>query len=379
MGKRMKLLNFISIHMFSSTPTLLSLSQLFKVRWAESILLTTNIIMESIIDAHCHPTDTPQELHLVANLSVGKLIVMGTRPTDQKYVEQLAKEYPGKVIPSFGIHPWFSYYLYDDLDKDLQSSETRKKKHYEKILTPIPDEDFINALPNPVPISEFLEDARRHLKQYPNALIGEIGLDKPFRLPVGPYDARSSLPQGPLSPFYVKMEHQCKVFEAQVRLAAEFQRAVSVHCVQTYALLYSSLAKFWDGRWIPSKTKIRKMKKEEYENSLAEERKHYPPKICLHSYSGSIEQISQFSAHKVPTEFYYSFSIGINSRYKNFLQTLKGVPDDKLLAESDHHSASQIDELVRQSLNVMSEAKSWTFEDTITKISSNSKAFLKVT
>ncbi|EPY53378.1 TatD DNase family Scn1 [Schizosaccharomyces cryophilus OY26] len=332
--------------------------------------------LNTIIDAHCHPTDTPEDLHFVPDLSLGKIIVMSTRPMDQEYVSELAEKYPEKVIPSFGIHPWFSYLIYDPNGLTQSDESTIKTEHYKKILSPEPPDDFIQALPQPTSLTELSETISRLLAKHPSALVGEIGLDKPFRLPVGPYDARSSLPQGPLSPHYVRMEHQIKVFESQLKLASKEQRTVSIHSVQTYTYIYDVLSKFWDGYWIPSKSQLKRYKPGEYESIREGQKKNYPPRICFHSYSGSGQQISLFSAHKVPSEFYYSFSIGINSRYKKMEDTIQSAPDDRILPESDHHSANSLDKLVGESVSAIAQAKTWSKEDTMSILSKNSSSFL---
>ncbi|WBW71564.1 TatD DNase family Scn1 [Schizosaccharomyces osmophilus] len=332
--------------------------------------------LNTILDAHCHPTDTPGDLHIIPELSLGKIIIMGTRPMDQGYVSEIAEKYPEKVIPSFGIHPWFSYLIYDPNELTQSDESTIKAEHYKKILSPEPPGDFIRELPQPISITTLSEIISQLVVKHPSALIGEIGLDKPFRLPVGPYDARSSLPQGPLSPHYVRMEHQIKVFEFQLRLASKYQRTVSVHSVQTYTYIYDVLSKLWDGHWIPSKSQLRKYKPGEFESIREGRKQNYPPRICFHSYSGSGQQISLFSAHKVPSEFYYSFSTGINSRYKKMDETIRSAPDDKILPESDHHSASTLDKLVVESVSAIAKAKSWSEEDTMSILSKNCSSFL---
>ncbi|EEB08703.2 TatD DNase family Scn1 [Schizosaccharomyces japonicus yFS275] len=276
----------------------------------------------SITDVHCHLTDTPSELNLVKESQIHKCIVMSTRPFDQSFVDQAASDFPDKIIPSFGIHPWFSYLLISDKEGiavDI-SAEEQKMQHYQNILHPVPPIEFMEKLPEPIHMNVYLERLRHFLYKHPNALIGEIGLDKSFRIPSGPYNSRSSLPQGPLSPYYVNMEHQIEVFEQHMNLAAELQRPVSIHCVQTYDLLLTLLKARWEGHWVPSLRKQREnpLWMEAYQQGPLP----FPLRICLHSYSGSPEQVEQFTDRKIPSRVYFSFSEGINSRSKGFTALL---------------------------------------------------------
>lgn len=99
----------------------------------------------------------------------------------------------------------------------------------------------------------------------------------------------------------------------QVALAAEFKRPVSVHCVKGYGHLLS------------------------YFTTLAKKTDSCPPKVMLHSYGGSVEEILRFC--KIPnigSRFYFSFSHAINHRTPEKLRArVAAVPDDRLLLESD--------------------------------------------
>lgn len=100
---------------------------------------------------------------------------------------------------------------------------------------------------------------------------------------------------------------------AQVALAAEFQRPVSVHCVKGYGHLLDFFA------------------------SLSATPEACPPKVMLHSYGGSVEEIPRFCKLRgIGTRFYFSFSHAINHRTPEKLRVrVAAVPDDRLLLESD--------------------------------------------
>ena len=90
-------------------------------------------------------------------------------------------------------------------------------------------------------------------------MLGEVGLDRACRVPYAhpadpPY--ASSPPDAPreLSPFTIPLAHQLAVLEAQLALAAELARNVSLHSVKaqqaTRALLDRMRAAHGDARWL---------------------------------------------------------------------------------------------------------------------------------
>ena len=150
--------------------------------------------------------------------------------------------------------------MYDETDYDGATSLSPEQKvaHYQSVLTPkSQDEQFLLALPNPRPFGDFLHQTRAYLSRFPLALIGEVGLDRSFRIPTAwlpqqKDDRDGSLTPGGregrrLSPYRVSMEHQRRGLLAQLRLAGELQRAVSVHGVAAHGVVYETLAETWKG------------------------------------------------------------------------------------------------------------------------------------
>ena len=151
-----------------------------------------------VFDAHCHPTDTLSSIDSIPSMKTRVLTVMSTRAEDQELVAQTADrigtvnshasitDTGTRVLPCFGWHPWFSHQMFlDDAFGNRQSlSDEEKIRHYRNALSPQPkDENFLLALPNPRPFSTFIDQTREFLRRYPLALVGEIGLDKSFRIP----------------------------------------------------------------------------------------------------------------------------------------------------------------------------------------------------
>lgn len=54
------------------------------------------------VDAHCHPTDSPDTLDRLETSLTRQFFAMGTRPEDWPEVDKIAKQWPQKVIPAFG-------------------------------------------------------------------------------------------------------------------------------------------------------------------------------------------------------------------------------------------------------------------------------------
>ncbi len=82
----------------------------------------------SLPDAHAHPQDDLASAHILERSSVPCVAVMGVRETDWDNVLQLQRMLPSKVIPCFGVHPWFAHQhsvetLSSQLPEDQQLTE----------------------------------------------------------------------------------------------------------------------------------------------------------------------------------------------------------------------------------------------------------------
>lgn len=388
-----------------------------------------------IFDAHCHPTDTMTSIVSIPHMKARALTVMATRGEDQDFVLQVAsglgtkrktdetdtnvgqqegQEEIGRVIPCFGWHPWFSHQILDDVssasgetqyrrgdDSDDAAAKKAKIEHYRKVLiSSSDDESFFLYLPDPRPLSTFIAETRERLNAHPFALVGEIGLDRAFRLP-NPWmqeelEARDgSLTPGSregrkLSPYRVQPAHQQAIFKAQLRLAGELRRAVSVHSVQAHGAVFEVLQELWKGHERPSRRqrKRRGSAAGAHELSDAEEEKEhrtdgplpFPPRICMHSYSGPAEPIRQFLRPSVPSDVYFSFSSLINftnPSSNRVVDVIKALPDDRILIESDLHCAGQqMDELLEQIARTICHLRGWDLHDGVKRLAENWKRFV---
>ncbi|KAI0994409.1 hypothetical protein K3495_g13773 [Podosphaera aphanis] len=362
-----------------------------------------------VYDAHCHPTDNMSKVSTIPQMKARGLTVMGTRSQDQELVEQIASSYAINnpvdleketrqccVIPCFGWHPWFSHLMYDDTTSSVNlEAENFKLKHYRSVLTPSPeDKFFLDALPQPHSLSKFLGETRIRLEKYPTALVGEIGLDKAFRLPEGCSlnieDTNESMKtpgmrEGRrLTPYRVKMEHQKVIFRAQLQLASELNRPLSVHGVQAHGILFNTLEETWKNSNKEKYSKKRALEKGSdsfYASQVASKlnvSRLYPPRICLHSYSGSSEQAKQYLNPKIPAEIYFSFSALINNFSSvKVIEVIKIVPENRILAESDFDSAGdRMDNLLQQAYRQICEIKGWELQIGVAKLGMNWRNFI---
>ncbi|KAK3391088.1 hypothetical protein B0H63DRAFT_467231 [Podospora didyma] len=397
-----------------------------------------------VCDAHCHPTDTMASIASVGGMRARVLTIMATRSQDQELVAAVAADHgvtdqgwlssppsPSagqaveKVVPAFGWHPWFSYQFYDDdaaeSTSDLsEAAGARKAKHYTAVLSPVPDADFISSLPEPQPLSGFIAETRQRLLAHPAAIVGEIGLDKAFRLPWGtakPSEREEGLTPGGregrmLSPYHVKMPHQVQVLKTQLRLAGELGRPVSVHGVQAHGVLYDAISSLWKGheKEVVSRRKQKMVAAgaEDFSSSEDEdedfdwgaegdtepqrttkskalpkpyEPKPFPPRICLHSFSGPVQMLKQYLNPAIPARIFFSCSMVVNlataGGESKFADVIRACPDDQLLVESDLHTAGdEMDLVLEQMYTKVCQVKGWTLLEGVERIRNNYRDFI---
>ncbi|EEF62178.1 TatD family hydrolase [Pedosphaera parvula] len=202
----------------------------------------------ALYDAHNHLQATELSPHLgtiqrqLNELNVAKMVVNGTQEQDWPAVLELARN-NRMVIPTFGLHPWYV---------------SQRSVHWQEKLT-----TCLNQVP---------------------AGIGEIGLDRWIE----DYD----LPQ------------QEEVFVWQLRLAAERNLPVSIHCLRAWGRLLE----------------------------LLQEQPRPQCGFLLHSYGGPQEMIQPLAKLGA----YFSISGHFAQERKGRQQEVfRQVPRDRLLIETD--------------------------------------------
>ena len=260
--------------------------------------------MQVYTDAHCHPTETSVNEENLSLLNL-RMVSMSTNLVDVHKVADLADKFPKVIIPAFGLHPWFSYAV-TYCNKEEIEAEGFATRHYQSILYPPPSEVEIVGWPCPISITEHLESLKNLLNSFPNAMVGEIGLDKSFKLKMC----------NKITKFKVNMSHQREVLHSQLMLAAEMNRSVSLHGVQSPQPLYEEVIKVTNS----SEPKLRS--------------------ICLHSYTGSGDFLKTHWC-KLDVPVFVSFSEFISGRLstEKFHSILNCISPDQILSESDYHEA----------------------------------------
>ena len=200
-------------------------------------------------DAHNHLHDARlagslgDVVETAEQAGIARMVVNGTHPGDWPEVLSLAERYPRLVQPSLGLHPWFAPAAPPDWRKELA-----------------------------------------RLSQASGVAVGECGLDR----------WKPDLPY----------EGQEQAFVTQMRLAAELDRPLSIHCLRAW------------GRML----------------ELLEKGPRPARGFLLHSYGGSAEMVDRFAALGA----YFSFP-GAFAREKKHRQraAFERVPADRLLIETD--------------------------------------------
>ncbi|TFK77437.1 Metallo-dependent hydrolase [Pluteus cervinus] len=293
-------------------------------------------VLQHVVDVHCHPTDAP----FIAPESMERLNIticaMSSRQSDQVLVRNLAATYPTKVIPCFGYHPWFSHLI-------SLGPSTIKEAHYRSLflpVTPTPGhlavfERLLPLLPEPISLDDVLSDIRNHFIEFPNAMLGEVGLDRSFHVAFDYYAE-----QREFTPFIIPLVHQLAILEAQIGLAIEFRRNVSLHSVKAHAATLDLLSKLQDyhgDAW----------------NCI---------NLDLHSCGVSPETWK--TVEKRHPNVYLSLSTAINGRSPNHRALIAACASNRLLVESDYPDVDLCTERTWDMIRTVADIKGWSVEET---------------
>ncbi|CAA7264834.1 unnamed protein product [Cyclocybe aegerita] len=303
--------------------------------------LPPSSVLSHIVDVHCHPTDAPDGIPASAMDSLQiSICAMSSMQSDQGKVKALASAYPEKVTPAFGYHPWFSHLI----SITASTSAPPKETHYRTLFFPTPAapnaaheaqfQALLPYLPDPCSLSTILDEVRANLTLFPNAMLGEVGLDRAFRVPID-YFASLRI----LTPFTIPLEHQLRILEAQIDLAVELRRNVSVHSVkaqqQTVELLSKMKAKHGDARW----------------NRIS---------VDMHSCGLSVQTWRDLE--KKHENVFLSLSVVINYKHANLRELIASCDADRILVESDFNDINMCTSWTWDMVRIISEVRGWPIE-----------------
>lgn len=217
------------------------------------------------IDAHNHLHDEwldPQRVRIMSQLEalpIAASVVNGTHEDDWEKVGGLARKHSW-VIPSYGLHPWHAG----------------------------------NAFAR----EEWLGRLRNRLADDTRAGVGEIGLDRWMLDRAKPDDARlAGLRRAPMS-------EQLDVFKKQLRLAAEFDRVATIHCIDAWGPLMEVL----QSEAVPRRG------------------------VLLHAFGGSSETLRHLLRLGAMVSFNGYF---LNERKAREREIFRTAPLDRILIETD--------------------------------------------
>jgi len=303
-----------------------------------------------LIDSHCHAHDDPKSLHLLKSVKAMKLFLMGTSPKDWVTLQNLTPT--EKIHIGFGIHPWHASGIIknaqpgsnnnqntpttsdndpantttttntnnnnDDTKSEADNSNKSDENNNNTNKNTKTKKNTVQVLPEYTPINinenETLVLLRKYLVDNPKSFIGEIGVDRVII-------RRGGNP--------CPLNEQWALFDAQINLACELNRPVSVHCVDVFGAMFE---------YFQARTEM-------------------PPMIALHSFGGSSDVVKRYlKIPKFGNRFFFGFSYAINSRSNKLSETISKVPLDRILLESDLPDPKFIDENLLDMCKIVSKA-----------------------
>ncbi|KAF9486579.1 Metallo-dependent hydrolase [Pholiota conissans] len=292
-------------------------------------------VLRHIVDAHCHPTDAPEGISdaSMAQLDI-TICAMASVESDQSKVRDLALRFPDKVVPCFGYHPWVSHLI----STTPSTSATTNEAHYRTLFLPTADQEtqfqtLLATLPTPRPLPTILTELRSNLLAFPNAMLGEVGLDRAFRVPVDFFASPRVL-----TPFHIPLAHQLAVLEAQMDVAVELGRNVSVHSVKAQQATIDLLAGMrtrYGERW---------------------------SKISVDMHSCGFSAQSWRDVEKKHENVFLSLSTVINSSHGNYRSLIAACSPDRLLVESDYNNIDMCTRQTWDMVKIIAEIRGWHIE-----------------
>ena len=240
--------------------------------------------MQKYFDAHCHlqnVSNVADVMARAADVGVCGAVCNGTNPADWADVLRIARNVPG-VYGAVGVHPWY-----------VQNIASNWATRMREILT-----------------------------EFPDIMVGEIGLDKYRPAP----------------------ELQENIFIDCLDMAAEFSRPAFIHCV---------------GAW----NRVLQI--------LKSRRNRLPRAMVAHAFAGSIDIMRTLADGY---GFYFSYSPMImDGRRGRLIDTVRQTPISRILIESDDANPVEVMSVARR----VAEIKSVDLDEVTDTIYKNTIGILK--
>ncbi|KAG7370219.1 TatD-related deoxyribonuclease [Nitzschia inconspicua] len=304
-----------------------------------------------LIDTHCH-AQLYRDRDMTYDLSSDEFSITCTlekkirlqslacavEPSDFDVTLQYASS-SSSILPALGVHPWYV----DAIDVSDNNNNNNSNNNW-------------------------IDQLHERLINHPAALVGEIGLCKIARWV-------RSYPDGKAA----AMQKQKHVLKQQMKLAAQLQRPVSVHCVDAHGLFVSTIQELVVEA---AEAAASSSSSQTTDLSMA-----LPPAIGMHSFTGTAHHVKELlhlettiiqnqqrqpnqkpkqqrqrqskgnsNSNNRPTTcierkplFYFGFSHAVNyamcssekSRRRG-KEAVQAVPIDRLLVESDVHHPEDV-------------------------------------
>ena len=245
------------------------------------------------------------------------MAVMSTHPRDWGRVLTLSKElmssYPGcKVVPCFGVHPWFLHEVSAN-DWGRESSDS---------------------------LPRWVQAMEKRLMATPNSIVGEIGLDGYH------FDPTTKELVSP-------MDKQVEAFRYQLELAARLERPVSIHAVQCFGPLMDTLCRLRKSKHgLPPKTYFH----------------------AFGGKSGTVDQLLALCGREIG-DVYFGFAPVVNFRSPKTADLVRKVGIERLLLETDHEDAARVSGSMREGIQFMAEALECSADRVVERTTQNAFAF----
>ncbi|CDS01576.1 related to Cut9 interacting protein scn1 [Sporisorium scitamineum] len=323
------------------------------------------------VDSHCHPTDDPaayasssldELLSRIGSTTVGKLVCMSTNTRDQSMVAELASRHPDRIIPCFGWHPWFSHQI------SVSDPAPSKEQHYHNLFgisdtapgekNPAKEEleAIWDQLPDPISLNEVCQGIQDHFDRFPNALLGEVGIDRAFRIPrrawnYDPQRPESDITASKLTKLKTPQSHQLSVLRAQIGVALEYRRNISLHSVQAAGLTVDLLSSLRN----------------------TDTTSFGAVRVALHSCTLDNNVVKSIT--KKHANVYVGFSSTINRKQMVARDCLASVDRSRALMESDYHTVKGIPGYLLQANEYFAQLHGLNSHEAAQQLLSNWKTF----